>query len=133
MRRLAKSISGLFSVLALECLSAFSLQANVKMAAIFGDHMVLQQEIKVPVWGTADPGEAITVTAGDHTAKTTADADGAWRVNLDPFPNGAAPVTLTVTGKNSLKFNDVLIGDVWICSGQSNMQLAMHEVYNGAT
>ena len=102
------------------------------MPAIFGDHMVLQQEIKLPVWGTADPDEAITVTAGTHTAGVKAGPDGAWRVDLDPFPNGAAPVTLTVTGRNTVKFNDVLIGDVWICSGQSNMQLAMHEVYDGA-
>jgi sialate O-acetylesterase len=114
-------------------LAAIPLRADVKMPGIFGDHMVLQQEIKAPVWGTADPGEQVTVTAGDHTAATKAGPDGRWRVDLDPFPNGAAPVTLTVKGKNSLVFNDVLIGDVWICSGQSNMALQMHEVYNAAT
>jgi sialate O-acetylesterase len=108
-------------------------RADVKMPAIFGDHMVLQQEMKLPVWGTADPDEAITVTAGSHTGKTTADAKGAWRVDLDPFPDATPPLTLTVAGNNTLKFTDVLVGDVWICSGQSNMALEMHEVSNGAT
>ena len=143
MQNFQRTIPGLFTVLALGGLAGLPLQADVKMPGIFGDHMVLQQEIKVPIWGKADPGEVVTVTAnaapegaataGDHTAKATAGADGAWRVDLDPFPNGATPITLTVTGKNTLTFKDVLIGDVWICSGQSNMQLEMHEVYNGAT
>jgi sialate O-acetylesterase len=79
-------------------------RADVKMPAIFGDHMVLQQEMKLPVWGTADPDEAITVTAGSHTGKTTADAKGAWRVDLDPFPDATPPLTLTVAGNNTLKF-----------------------------
>jgi len=133
LRTSERSKLGFFAVFAVCELACSPLWANVKMPVIFGDHMVLQQEVKVPVWGTADPNETITVTAGDHTAKTTAEADGAWRVDLDPFPNGAAPVTLTVTGKNTLKFTDVLIGEVWICSGQSNMALEMHEVYNGAS
>ena len=133
MTSLRLFVSGIFRVVLLGGIAVLPAPADVKMPAIFGDHMVLQQEIKVPVWGTADPSEAITVTAGDHTAKTVAGADGSWRVDLDPFPNGAPPLTLTVTGKTTLKFNDVLIGDVWICSGQSNMQLEMHEVYNGAT
>jgi len=133
MQKFRLPFSGFVAVLALGGLIGLPAQADVKMPAIFGDHMVLQQELKVPVWGTADPGEAVTVAAGDHTAKTTADADGAWRVDLDSFRNGAAPLTMTVAGKNRIQFSDVLIGDVWICSGQSNMQLEMHEVYNAAT
>jgi len=58
--------------------------------------MVLQQEMKLPVWGTAEAGEKVTVTVGDHTAATTAASDGKWRVDLPPFPNGAAPTTMTV-------------------------------------
>jgi len=96
--------------------------AEVRLPAIFGSHMVLQQQIKIPVWGWADAGEAVTVTLGDHTAKTTADANGKWRVDLDPLPAGTAPLSLTVTGKNSLVLDDVLVGDVWLCSGQSNME-----------
>lgn len=95
--------------------------------------MVLQQGIKIPVWGLADAGEAVTVTLGDHTARTVTGADGKWRVNLEPMPPGSVSLTLTVTGKNSLKFGDVLVGDVWICSGQSNMELALNLASNAAT
>jgi sialate O-acetylesterase len=102
-----------------------SAPADVKMPAIFGNHMVLQQEMRVPVWGKADPGEKVTVTAGDHTGAATADSSGKWRVDLPPFAPGTAPLTVTVTGKNALTFTDVLIGDVWLASGQSNMEFAM--------
>jgi sialate O-acetylesterase len=97
--------------------------ANVTVPALFGDHMVLQQEMKVPVWGTADPGEKITVTAGGQTATGVAGGDGKWRVDLGPFPDGSPATTLTVAGKSTLTFQDVLIGDVWVCSGQSNMEV----------
>ena len=133
MHLIRRPIATLVTYIAVSALGGLPARADVKLPGIFGDHMVLQQEIKVPVWGTADPDEPITVTAGDHTTKTNADTKGVWRVNLDPFPNGTAPLSLTVAGKNTLKFSDVLIGDVWICSGQSNMALEMHEVYNGAT
>jgi len=100
---------------------AGSVLADVKMPAIFGDHMVLQLGQKDRVWGWADPGEEITVTIVSQTHKTKAGADGKWMVMLDPLPAGG-PHTLAVQGKNSLKFQDVLVGEVWICSGQSNMQ-----------
>jgi len=105
-------------------------QADVHLPGIFGSHMVLQQDIKIPVWGTADAGEAVTVTLGDHTGKATADASGKWRVDLAPVATSATPLTLTVTGKNSVKFDDVLVGDVWMCSGQSNMQFQLSGVTN---
>jgi sialate O-acetylesterase len=108
-------------------------RADVKMMSLFGDHMVLQQEAKVPVWGTADPGEKVTVQVGGHTASTTAGADGKWRVDLSPFPNGMAATTMTVTGKNTLTFQDVLIGDVWVASGQSNMWYPLAGSANGKT
>ena len=95
--------------------------ANVKMPAIFGDHMVLQQDQTLPVWGTADPGEAVEVSIGGNTGRTTADKEGKWLVKLSPVASGTSAVTMTVTGKNTLTFTDVLPGDVWICSGQSNM------------
>jgi sialate O-acetylesterase len=103
---------------------AVPLQADVKLPAIFGDHMVLQQEMKVPVWGTADPDEIVTVTAGDHTDTARTDASGKWRVDLAPFPPNTPPLTMTVAGRNKLTFADVLIGDVWLASGQSNMEFA---------
>lgn len=92
------------------------------MPALFGDHMVLQQESKLPIWGSADPGENVTVALGRNTGKATADAAGQWRVDLAPVPGGTTPQILTVTGKNTLTFQDVLIGDVWLATGQSNMQ-----------
>src|ERR1700683_5200785 len=96
--------------------------ADVRLPAIFGDHMVLQQDGKIPVWGWADPNESVAVTLGSDTAKTTADGGGKWSVDLKPVKTSATPLTLTVTGKNTLTFNDVLVGDVWVCSGQSNMK-----------
>jgi sialate O-acetylesterase len=101
------------------------LNADVKLPAIFGDHMVLQQSMKLPVWGKADPGEAITVTVGGETGKATADAEGKWRVDLAPLPAGSQPVTVVVSGKTTITLSDVLVGDVWLCSGQSNMEFGM--------
>ena len=118
------------SVLVSVLLSGAICQADVHLPAIFGSHMVLQQNIKIPIWGRADAGEAITVALGDHTAKVTADASGKWRVDLEPVTTAATPLILTVTGKNSLKFDDVLVGDVWMCSGQSNMQFGLSGVIN---
>ncbi len=106
------------------------LEAEVKMPAIFGTHMVLQQGTKLPVWGTADAGEKVTVTVGGETGTATADADGKWRVELAPLPANSTPVSMTVAGKNTLTFEDVLVGDVWICSGQSNMEFGINNEYN---
>lgn len=106
--------------------------ADVRMPAIFGDHMVLQQDIKVPVWGWADPGEKVTVTLGKETAKATADAKGNWKVALPAQTTSSTATTLTVTGKNNLKFEDVLVGDVWVCSGQSNMEFGLKQAHDAA-
>lgn len=98
-------------------------QADVKLPNIFSDHMVLQQKQKNKVWGLADAGEAVTVTIGEQKHQATADAQGAWSVTLDPLEVGdQKPLTLTVKGKNEVKIDDILVGEVWICSGQSNMQ-----------
>jgi len=107
--------------------------ADVKLPAIFGDHMVLQDQLPIPVWGTADPGEAVTVTLGAQSAKTTAGTDGKWEVKLPPMPASAQAVTMTVAGKNTLNFQDVLIGEVWVCSGQSNMEFALNGAHNSTT
>ena len=96
-------------------------RGDVKVPAIFGSHMVLQRDQKDRVWGWAEPGEEVTVKIGDQTHATKAGADGSWQVMLDPMPAGG-PHTLTVAGKNTLNLDDVLVGEVWICSGQSNMQ-----------
>ena len=102
--------------------------ADVSLNNMFGDHMVLQQGIRNKVWGKADPGEAVTVTLGGQTHSTTAAADGSWHVFLDPVQEYGGPHTLTVKGKNTVAFDDVLIGEVWVCAGQSNMQWSLDQV-----
>jgi sialate O-acetylesterase len=106
--------------------------ADVTMPLIFGDHMILQQESKLPVWGWADPGEDVTVSMGGKSAQAKAGPDGKWRVDLPAFPAGTAAMTLTVTGKNKLTFSDVLLGDVWIAAGQSNMEIPVGVCHNAA-
>src|ERR1035437_3122242 len=83
-------------------------RAEVKLPAIFSDHMVLQRDIQIPVWGWADPGEEVTVTFGGQSAKTITDSDGRWKAYLEKVGANATPQTLTVSGKNTLKFTDVL-------------------------
>jgi len=99
--------------------------ADVTLPLIFGDHMVLQRDASVPVWGWADPGEKVTVAAGSSTASTTAAQDGKWTVKLEKLPVSKTPIEVTVEGKNKIVLKDVLIGDVWICSGQSNMEFPL--------
>lgn len=106
---------------------ASSAFADVSLNNMFGDHMVLQQGIKNKVWGKADPGEQVTVTLGGQSHSTTAAADGAWHVFLDAIQEYGGPHTLTVKGKNTVTFNDVLIGEVWVCAGQSNMQWSVNQ------
>ncbi|APW58866.1 sialate O-acetylesterase [Paludisphaera borealis] len=99
-----------------------SARADVKLPAIFSDHMVLQRDQKDRVWGWAEPGEDVTVRILDQSKTAKAGADGKWQVVLDPIPTGG-PYELVVQGKNTITFKDVLSGEVWICSGQSNMQM----------
>jgi sialate O-acetylesterase len=101
---------------------AASAAAEVKMPAIFGDHMVLQQDRTIPVWGTAAPGEMVAVSLGKDHAKAKADASGKWRVDLKAVPWSGVGTTLIVKGTNTVTFSDVLVGDVWLASGQSNME-----------
>ena len=100
--------------------------ADVKLPVIFADHMVLQRGVKVPIWGQADPGEKVTVTAGTQSASAVADERGAWRATLEPITAGDA-FQLVVAGKNSITINDVVVGEVWICSGQSNMAFKLSQ------
>jgi sialate O-acetylesterase len=94
--------------------------------------MVLQRNAKVPVWGWADPGEPIAVTAGDAKATGTAGADGKWKVTLVGLKASDQPIDVTVAGKNSLTLHDVLVGDVWVASGQSNMEFNVGSALNAA-
>ena len=95
--------------------------ADVKLANLFVDHMVLQQGTPAPVWGTAAPNEAVTVSVAGQTAQATADASGKWVAKL-PALQAGGPHELVVKGTNELKVADVMVGEVWIASGQSNME-----------
>lgn len=114
-------LSALLCGLALTLSSGIA-SADVKLPAIFTSHLVLQRDLANPVWGTAAPGEEVTVSIGDQKLTTKAGDDGKWRVKLAPMAANAKPQTITVKGTNELKIEDVLVGEVWICSGQSNMQ-----------
>ena len=103
---------------------ASPLLAEVKLASPFTSHMVLQREMKVPVWGTAESGEAVTVEFAGQKVSATADTDGQWRVDLKPLAASAESRTFIVTGSKTaqpIALDDVLVGEVWLASGQSNM------------
>nr|MDQ2732858.1 sialate O-acetylesterase [Armatimonadota bacterium] len=107
-------------------------RAEVKLPHVFGSHMVLQRDQPVPIWGWADAGEDVSVTLGDGPAVTTkTDAAGKWTLNL-PAHAAGGPFQLTVKGKNTITLDDVLVGDVWLCSGQSNMQFTVSGAQNAA-
>ena len=95
--------------------------ADVRLPAIVGDHMILQQETGAPIWGWAEPGESVTVEGSwGKQASATAGADGRWQVCLET-PSYGGPYTVTIEGKNEITLNNVTIGEVWLCAGQSNM------------
>jgi sialate O-acetylesterase len=102
---------------------AVSTRAEVRPSALFSDHMVLQNGVQVPIWGTADPGEKITVKFDGQTKSANADPTGKWMVRLAKLKSGG-PYTMTIAGKKdsvAITINDVLVGEVWLGSGQSNM------------
>ncbi len=105
--------------------------AHVTMPSIFGDHMVLQRDQADKVWGHAHANEDVHVQIAGQTKTTKADDEGAWSVKLDPMPAGGPHVMTVKSGAFSLKFEDVLVGEVWICSGQSNMALAVAGANDG--
>ena len=116
-------------ILVLFCFGV-AVRAEVRLPAIIGDNMVLQQGVKIPIWGTAKPGERITVTLKDKSASTVTDTQGHWQVWLDPLKAGG-PIELTVKGDNVLTIKNVLVGEVWLCSGQSNMEWPLINTFGG--
>ncbi len=122
MPKLFKSITYSFVLCFVFGLS--SAFANIKLASPFCDHMVLQHNAIVPIWGWADAGETVTVKLGKQTKTIIADANGKWMIKLAKIKAGG-PYTLTVTGNNSIVINDVYAGEVWLCSGQSNMDMTV--------
>lgn len=118
-------------ILALLSLAGFSGKAEVRLPAIFSDHMVIQRAVPVPIWGWAAPGESVTVTLAGQTQTTTADNAGCWKVKLNEI-SATNALTLTVSGHNMIVVTDVLVGEVWLASGQSNMQLSVNDVWEAA-
>ena len=106
-------------------------RADVTLPSIIGNGMVLQQQMAAPIWGWADPGESITVSFEDQSKSVTADDDGKWMVKLDALKANSRGQTLEVKGKNTLTIEQVLVGEVWICSGQSNMEWNVGGSLNG--
>lgn len=95
---------------------------NLKPASLFQDHMILQRNQLVPIWGTASPSEIISVTFGGQTKSASADINGNWMIHLDPMGPSMEGKDLIISGKSKVALSDVVVGEVWICSGQSNMQ-----------
>lgn len=96
--------------------------ANVVVPLYFHHNMVLQRECRVPVWGNASTGERVTVRFAGQTKTATAGSAGTWRVELDPMPASVEPRQMTIAGANTIALNNVVVGDVWLCNGQSNME-----------
>jgi sialate O-acetylesterase len=109
-----------------------ALLGAIAPASLFRDGAILQRDKPVPIWGTADAGERIRVTFADQTRSTTADTEGRWSVTLDPLPASSTPATLTITGHDTVTLTDVLVGEVWLASGQSNMEWPLRETYDHA-
>jgi sialate O-acetylesterase len=113
--------------------TAPSARADVKLPAILSDNMCLQANHALSIWGQADPGEAVTVTLRDQKQSATADQTGNWRVTLAAMPAASAPMEMQVAGKNSsLTIRNIVIGEVWVASGQSNMEFGFRGAHNNA-
>ncbi|PZX93824.1 hypothetical protein DOS84_07675 [Flavobacterium aquariorum] len=110
-------------------LFAFFSNANVRMPLVFSDGMVLQRNKQIPIWGWADANEKVEIHFNKQTKTITADQNGKWMVKLDSEKAGG-PFELSITGKNKILIKDILVGEVWICSGQSNMEFQMYKTMN---
>jgi sialate O-acetylesterase len=110
-------------------LFSFSGFADVRLPAMFSDHMVVQRQRPVHVWGMADRAEAVSVSFRGETKSAVADYLGRWEVYLSPGAAGG-PFELTLKGNNTIALHDVMVGDVWLASGQSNMEFPMRKVAN---
>ena len=118
----------LFS-LALVCLGA-SVRADVVPNFLFSNNAVLQRDKPIPVWGTAAAGEQVSVTFAGKTATAIADTSGNWRVNLPAHAANATPAEMVIKGRNTLTFTNILVGEVWLASGQSNMEQMVKETFD---
>ncbi|MCX6239747.1 MAG: sialate O-acetylesterase [Bacteroidia bacterium] len=114
----------IFAFILLFSVCAENLSANIKLASLFSDHMVLQRNKTVPVWGTATPGEKVTIDFNKQLKSTITGTDGTWSISLGKLKAGG-PFVFTASGQNTVTIQDVYVGEVWICSGQSNMDFTV--------
>lgn len=108
----------------------FAARADVTLPPLFGDNMILQQRANVNVWGKADPDESVTVKLGDEIAQAIADKNGNWALKLGGLKAGG-PYTMNVYGKNTISIENVAVGEVWLCAGESNMEYKVEAARNG--
>ncbi|MGH9871495.1 MAG: sialate O-acetylesterase [Pyrinomonadaceae bacterium] len=118
-------------VFVLLAVSSNNVYAEVRVPSIIGDNMVLQQGMKVRLWGTASPGERVAVSFNSKTAQATTGQQGHWQTFFGPFKAGG-PFMLTIKASNTITIKNVLVGEVWICSGQSNMEWPLVNAKGGA-
>ncbi len=120
----------LFTVVAFFATSATT-RANLSLPDVLSDGMVLQQNQKVPIWGKADPGENVMVKFAGQSKTATASADGHWLIKLNPLRANTTPATMIISGKNTVELKNILVGEVWLVAGQSNMQRLLSETASG--
>lgn len=125
------NLSKLLLVIALLSFSAVLARANVTLPDVISSGMVLQRDQKVPIWGTADPGESITVSFAGQKRTATADQGSKWLVRLGALRASATPATMIIEGRNRIQLDNILVGEVWLVAGQSNMQRLLSETANG--
>jgi len=126
------SLARLAMLACLVLLTAAALQADVRLPALIGDNMVLQRGLPLKVWGWADPGEKVAVSLCAQKAEATANDKGQWLATLPAVAEAGGPFEMTIAGKNTLILKNVLLGEVWVCSGQSNMQFTINSAKNSA-
>lgn len=126
-----KTFGYLFVITILLTFFPANIFADVKLPDVLGDSMVLQQKQPVPIWGTAEVGETVVITLQKQKLTVIADAKGKWRVDLKPLKASFNPEILTIQGKNKIELKNILIGEVWLLSGQSNMQWTLFQSNNG--
>lgn len=129
--RMSKSVIHAL-VLAAVLLSVSFLGAEVRLPSVIGSHMVLQRDMPINIWGWAEPGEAVRLKMAGQSVNVKADEDGQWKAVFKPLEAGGEPLTLIVKGNRSpeIKLEDILVGEVWVCSGQSNMQWTLGRTHS---
>jgi sialate O-acetylesterase len=120
-------------VLICTTIDGHSVRADVGLPQVFADHMILQAEASLPIWGTASPDERVTVRLGNEKKTAVANSMGNWRVTFPPHQATTRPTTLQVRGNNEIVIEDILVGEVWLCAGQSNMEWPLKKAASGRT